>query len=258
MQNYHLPCGNGLPPGSSPGRSFTKFHSATGATDEKERERCAITEKEKKAVKFVEKIKKHSMVTLDHIAKEEPNVSPLLYEGREENADAILAMIEELQRYRDLENHLQDMFCSSTSLKAVVDELERNLKEPGSPHPMKARILTYEESADWDAYRVIGTPEELQTMKEYGGFTGVELANIAAMQMRLKEYEAIGTVEEYQEVVDKQTAKKVKQQRWMDTKCDCGYEFSEDHGDGYYSIPIEKKTKYCPNCGQKLDWGDEE
>lgn len=38
-------------------------------------------------------------------------------------------------------------------------------------------------------YRAIGTPEELQTMKEHGGFTGVELANIAAMQMKLKEYQ---------------------------------------------------------------------
>lgn len=37
------------------------------------------------------------------------------------------------------------------------------------------------------SYRAIGTPEELQTMKEHGGFTGVELANIAAMQMKLKE-----------------------------------------------------------------------
>ena len=47
-------------------------------------------------------------------------------------------------------------------------------------------------------YRAIGTVEELQTMKEHGGFTGVELANIAAMQMKLKEYEVIGTPEELQ------------------------------------------------------------
>ena len=52
-------------------------------------------------------------------------------------------------------------------------------------------------------YRAIGTPEELQTMKEHGGFTGVELANIAAMQMKLKEYEAIGTPEECREAVEK-------------------------------------------------------
>lgn len=51
-------------------------------------------------------------------------------------------------------------------------------------------------------YRAIGTPEELQTMKEHGGFTGVELANIAAMQIKLKEYEAIGTPEEYPTAYD--------------------------------------------------------
>ena len=56
----------------------------------------------------------------------------------------------------------------------------------------------------------------------------------------------------------KQIPKKVEVQRWIYTKCECGYEFSEHHGDGYYSIPYDKKTKYCPNCGQALDWGEEE
>ncbi len=102
-----------------------------------------MTENEAKAVKFIENIKDHAVVMLDHIAKEEPNVSPLVYKGREEKANTILAMVSKLQQYR-----------------------------------------------------AIGTVEELQTMKEHGGFTGVELANIAAMQMKLKEYEAIGTPEE--------------------------------------------------------------
>lgn len=112
-----------------------------------------MTENELKAVRFIKSIKNHAMVTLDHIAKEEPNVSPLVYKGREEKADTILAMVEELQQYR-----------------------------------------------------AIGTQEELQTMKEHGGFTGVELANIAAMQMKLKEYEAIGTQEECRAAIEKQTA----------------------------------------------------
>ena len=30
-------------------------------------------------------------------------------------------------------------------------------------------------------YRALGTPEDLKAMKEHGAFTGVELANIAAM-----------------------------------------------------------------------------
>ena len=56
--------------------------------------------------------------------------------------------------------------------------------------------------------------------------------------------------------LEKQIPKKVKIQQWIYTKCDCGYEFSKHHGDGYYSIPLEKKTNYCPKCGQKLDWSD--
>lgn len=60
------------------------------------------------------------------------------------------------------------------------------------------------------------------------------------------------------QALEKQIPKKVKIEQWIYTKCDCGFEFSKHHGDGYYSIPIENKTKYCPYCGQKLDWSDEE
>ena len=56
--------------------------------------------------------------------------------------------------------------------------------------------------------------------------------------------------------LEKQISKKLKIEQWIDTKCDCGYEFSKHRGDGYYSIPLENKTKYCPNCGQKLDWNE--
>ena len=59
-----------------------------------------MTENEAKAVRFIENIKNHATVTLDHIVKEEPNVSPLLYKGREEKANTILVMVEELKQYR--------------------------------------------------------------------------------------------------------------------------------------------------------------
>lgn len=58
--------------------------------------------------------------------------------------------------------------------------------------------------------------------------------------------------------LEKQIAKEVKFEQWMDTKCDCGHVFSVHHGDGYHSIPYENQTNYCPNCGQKLDWGEEQ
>ena len=52
----------------------------------------------------------------------------------------------------------------------------------------------------------------------------------------------------------KEMPRKIEEERWIYTKCDCGYTFSVHHRGGYYSIPKEKKTKYCPMCGQALDW----
>ena len=67
---------------------------------------------------------------------------------------------------------------------------------------------------DLQQYQQIGTLEDLKAMKEHGAFTGVELANIAAMQSMLRDYQQIGTLDEcraamtvkkeVQEIVDRQ------------------------------------------------------
>jgi hypothetical protein len=74
--------------------------------------------------------------------------------------------------------------------------------EYGGCRVAKATRVAIQALEEVQQYRAIGIPEELQTMKEHGGFTGVELANIAAMQIKLKEYEAIGTPEEYPTAYD--------------------------------------------------------
>lgn len=99
-------------------------------------------------------------------------------------------------------------------------------------------------------YREIGTLEELQTMKEHGGFTGVELAQIAAMQMKLKEYEAIGTPEECLVAVEKQKGEEPT--AVLGTFGGTDYECKNCGSDVRY------EDEYCRWCGQKLDWGDEE
>ena len=58
------------------------------------------------------------------------------------------------------------------------------------------------------------------------------------------------------DALEKQIPKPVHEQKWIDTKCDCGYVFSKSYEDGYYDIPYEMQTKYCPACGQKLDWSE--
>lgn len=75
--------------------------------------------------------------------------------------------IKEVRQCRALEKHLTDMFGSSLSLETVIDELERQLKEPGNPHPINAKILTYEDAKAWEKYKAIGTPEECRKAMEH-------------------------------------------------------------------------------------------
>lgn len=37
--------------------------------------------------------------------------------------------------------------------------------------------------------------------------------------------------------------------KYMPTKCKCGKEISEHHGDGYYSVDYKKQTRFCSDCG---------
>lgn len=80
--------------------------------------------------------------------------------------------------------------------------------EYGGCRVAKATRVAIQALEEVQQYRAIGTPEELQTMKEHGGSTGVELANIAAMQIKLKNYEAIGTLEECWAAMEKQNVNK--------------------------------------------------
>lgn len=132
--------------------------------------------------------------------------------GKEKCAYSVaIKALKEIQQYRELEKRLTGMFSGELSLETVVDELERQLKEPDNPHPINAKILTYEDAAAWDAYRAIGTPEECQ----------------AAME---------------KQIPYKPSRKKLV---WGIGKCKCGVEF------------LDRKTGFCGNCGQKLDWEDE-
>lgn len=59
-----------------------------------------MTEQEQKAIKWIKNVRDDAVVTLDHIAKNEPNVSPMLYAGRKEKAETIIKGFEELEQYR--------------------------------------------------------------------------------------------------------------------------------------------------------------
>ena len=111
-----------------------------------------MTENEEKAVRFIENIKNHAMVTLDHIAREEPNVNPLLYRGREEKANTILVMVQELEQYRAI--------GTLEELKAAMKYVYL-AKKHGTVGQVIENCVKYEE---------IGTPEECLQNKDFLDF----------------------------------------------------------------------------------------
>ena len=95
------------------------------------------------------------------------------------------------------------------------------------------------------AYQRLGTVEELKSMKENGAFSGVELAQIYAMQRKLKQYQEIGTVEEFKALKEKNKPKEVTEIHCDEYYCPACY--SENNCDEF-----TVNDTYCPVCGQAL------
>ena len=191
------------------------------------------------AVNALEEIQRwHTSVVNPNIKNEFANRSTQICVNCDHKDEYIEELEAEVEPYRALEKRLTDMFGGELSLEDVSDELERYLKEPDNPHPINAKILTYEDAAAWDAYHAIGTPEELQEMKK----------DFAEALSDWRQYRKIGTLEECQAAMEKQIPYKPSRKKlvWGIGKCKCGVEF------------LDRKTGFCGNCGQKLDWEDEE
>lgn len=107
-------------------------------------------------------------------------------------------------------------------------------------------------------YKQLGTLEEIKMLKATH-FSGIELAKISCRLKQLEKYVDIGTLEEVREAVEKQREKKPTYDgdgyapdgtfvwdEWICPKCGKRYEVDYDDYD------------YCPNCGQHIDWSEEE
>lgn len=197
----------------------------------KEIESCEV------AIRALEEVQRwHTSVINPNIKNEFANTSTQICHNCDHKDEYIEELEAEVEPYRALEKRLTDMFGGELSLEDVTDELERYLKEPDNPHPINAKILTYEDAAAWDAYHAIGTPEELQEMKK----------DFAEALSDWRQYRKIGTLEECQAAMEKQTAKRPRIMGNAMICPSCPRCFKSDN------------SAYCPSCGQKLKWEDEE
>lgn len=101
-------------------------------------------------------------------------------------------------------------------------------------------------------YEAIGTVEQIQFMKSVCDMSDDMLKSIAdSVRARMK-YEAIGSVDEFKALKEKSEPKKLNG-------------ISRVGGDYFGSCPICNRSamsclnipyKYCPKCGQALDWSE--
>ena len=127
--------------------------------------------------------------------------------------------------------------------------------------------------------RAMTENEALEALKLEGGleitgrpirvaqfFEGIEVA-IKALE-EVQQYRAIGTPEECRAAMEKQTAKRALHQGCYDKNGEW-HEWNGINGKPYElcpscranlccETPLDIKPKYCKNCGQKLDWRNEE
>lgn len=98
----------------------------------------------------------------------------------------------------------------------------------------KANEMAIQALEEVQQYRAIGTPEELQDMK----------SNYFEALSDWRQYRKIGTLEECRTAREKQIPKKPISR--------CMYKECPTCGNGEIAF-----RKHCPDCGQRLDWSDE-
>ncbi len=126
-------------------------------------------------------------------------------------------------------------------------------------------------------YREIGTIDDFQRLNylskryedetyDFCGEYGTEECELKNQIEQLREYEAIGTVEECREARERQMAKKplikskyktkIQTGDYVYIKCPC---CGEDIFSCFYYLPwndAQKSHEHCKNCGQTIDWSE--
>jgi hypothetical protein len=159
-----------------------------------------------------------------------------------ESCEVAVQALEDVQKYRAIEKDLKERYHANVDIPLLMHHFIETVFE-GEKHEGFC-LLTNEDAKVWEEYKAIGTPEELQEMKK----------DFAEALSDWRQYRKVGTLEECRAAVEKQTAKKVKSISKV------------KDGDSYVGLIgrcpccgdiLEEDTVYC-DCGQKLDWSDEE
>lgn len=121
--------------------------------------------------------------------------------------ETVIKALKGIQHYREMDRKLREKYGDCDGLLEMA--VEGLCKHPGVDigSPKKSRLLTDEDVDKWDAYRKLGTVEELTDLmvvisedSDKCGEDGIDLEFIKNL-IELKHYRDIGTLEECQEAM---------------------------------------------------------
>lgn len=160
--------------------------------------------------------------------------------------DMAVEAIKEIQQYRAIETELREQYHANVNIKMLMQHFIETIFK-GEKHEGFC-ILTNEDAKMWDAYKAIGTVEQIKAIK---ALCEKQEKLISAKNKQLADYEAIGTIEEFKVLKEKSEPKgpiiidnRLNEIEW---KCPvCGLNVIEEP-------PCQE---YCQRCGNKLDWSE--
>ena len=167
-----------------------------------------------------------------------------------QSCEVAIKALEEVQKYRTIEKDLKERYHANVDIPLLMHHFIETVFE-GEKHEGFC-LLTNEDAKVWEEYKAIGTPEECQKSVEICKSMIERNITPENMEEYMKfEDECVKngfTFNSLLEAREKQIPYKPSQQKlvWGIGKCKCGVEF------------LDRKTGFCGNCGQKLDWSDEQ
>lgn len=167
-----------------------------------------------------------------------------------QSCEVAVKALEDVQKYRKIEKDLKERYHANIDIPLLMHHFIETVFE-GEKHEGFC-LLTNEDREAWEEYKAIGTPEECQKSVEICKSMIERNITPENMEEYMKfEDECVKngfTFNSLLEAREKQIPYKPSQQKlvWGIGKCKCGVEF------------LDRKTGFCGNCGQKLDWSDEQ
>lgn len=145
----------------------------------------------------------------------------IIPQKRAEALDVAIKALEDVQQYRAIENKLKEHYHANVDIPLLMQHFIETVFE-GEKHEGFC-LLTNEDREAWEKYKRIGTPEECSAANE----------KQTAKKPTPIDYE------KYMNVID--NAKFLRGAYWCPN---CKH--------------VVKSGTFCSDCGQKLDWSDEE